>query len=58
MTNIISPMEMTLDLNSAKIGTLHDREDGWPGPGRLVLHGLEYNDISHESPRDSKARKK
>jgi hypothetical protein len=47
---------MTLDLNSAKIGTLHDKEDSWPAPKHLVLHGLEYKEISHESPRDSKMR--
>jgi len=53
---VYSPEEMTLDLNSAKIGILHDREDSWPGPGRLLLHGLEYAGISNESPRDSKTR--
>lgn len=57
LANVKSPMEMTLDLNSAKIGTLHDDKiDSWPAPKHLVLHGLEYKEISHESPRDSKTR--
>ncbi len=56
LSKIDSPAQMTLDLNSAKIGTLHDKEDSWPVPKHLVLHGLEYQDISHKSPRDSKTR--
>jgi hypothetical protein len=54
--NVDSPGQMTLDLSSAKIGTLNDKEDGWPTPMHLVLHGLEYREISHESPRESKKR--
>jgi len=51
-----SPEEMTLDLRSARIGTLRDDQESWAGPGRLSLHGLEYDEISDESPRDSKTR--
>lgn len=55
--NVDSPEHMTLDLTTANIGTLHDDKiDSWPGPGRLSLHGLEYKNISHESPRASKTR--
>ena len=55
--NVDSPEQMTLDLTTASIGTLHDDKiDSWPGPGRLSLHGLEYKNISHQSPRDSETR--
>ncbi|NOR66916.1 MAG: hypothetical protein GQ528_06140, partial [Woeseiaceae bacterium] len=56
LTGVESPEHMMLDLNSAKIGTLHDKEDSWPVPKHLVLHGLEYKDISHKSPRDAETR--
>jgi hypothetical protein len=56
MTNVGSPDEMTLDLGSVKIGTLNDDQESWPGVGRLLLHGLEYKEISDQSPRDSKTR--
>jgi hypothetical protein len=56
MTNVDSPDNMTLDLVSAKIGTLKDDRESWPGMGRLLLHGLEYKEISDQSPRDSKTR--
>ena len=56
LSRINFPAHMTLKLNSAKIGTLHDKEDSWPVPKHLVLHGLEYNEISRESPKDSKTR--
>ena len=56
LTDIDSPEEMTLDLASAKVGTLGDEQDGWPESGRLLLHGLEYKEIFDESPRDAKTR--
>ncbi|MFH1716155.1 MAG: hypothetical protein ABIF19_02290 [Planctomycetota bacterium] len=56
MTGVDSPEGMMLDLTSAKIGTLYDDRDSWPAPGQLVLHGLEYKEISRQSPRDSKSR--
>ena len=51
-----SPGEMTLDLASAKIGTLCDDRESWPESGRLLLHGLECKEIFDQSPKDSKTR--
>jgi len=57
LTKVDSPAQMRLDLRSAKIGTIYDdRIESWPEPGQLVLHGLVYDEISSESPRDSKTR--
>jgi hypothetical protein len=56
LANVDSPEEMTLDLDSARIGTLHDNREGWPEPGRLLLHGLQYTGISNESPGDAETR--
>jgi hypothetical protein len=47
---------MDLVFDSATIGTLHDDQESWPDQGRLLLHGLQYTEISNESPRDSKTR--
>ncbi len=54
--SIDSPELMTLDLATANVGTLHDKEDGWPPQKHLILHGFEYKEISHESPSNSKTR--
>jgi len=56
ITHVRSPEQMTLDLSSAKIGTIYDDKESWPYLGRLFLHGLEYAEFFHESPRDSKSR--
>ena len=56
LTAIDSPEEMTLDLRSATIGTLYDDRESWPQSGQLFLHGLECEEISQQSPRDSSTR--
>jgi len=56
LADIDSPEDTAVDLRSAKIGTLNDRQESWPDSGRLSLYGLEYEEIFHESPRDSKTR--
>ncbi|MFC1793147.1 hypothetical protein ACFL3Q_06130, partial [Planctomycetota bacterium] len=56
LTDVDSPGEMELILDSTKLGTLYDDQKSWPGPGRLSLHGLEYGVISIDSPRDAKTR--
>ena len=55
LTGVDSTEEMILDLRSAKIGTLYSDQESWPAPGQLSLRGLEYAEISHESPIDSQS---
>jgi sRNA-binding regulator protein Hfq len=55
-TGVDSPEKVTLDLRSAKIGTLSDEKDSWPGPGKLLLHGLVYDEIHDDAPRDAETR--
>jgi hypothetical protein len=55
LTGVDSTEEMILDLRSAKIGTLYSDQESWPAPGQLLLRGLEYAEISHESPIDSQS---
>ncbi len=45
-----------LNLRSATIGTLWDDANSWPDPGRLFLHGLVYNEIYADAPRDANSR--
>lgn len=51
-----SPEEVTLDLRSAKLGTLRDEKQSWPEKGKLLLHGLVYDEIHNTAPRDAKTR--
>ena len=51
-----SPNTATLDLRSAKIGTLWGDEKSWPEKGNLYVQGLEYDEIYHDAPNDAKAR--
>ena len=55
-TDIAFPDKLILDLRYAKIGTLHDHENGWPKKGKLFLDGLIYDYIYEESPEDTKMR--
>jgi hypothetical protein len=54
--DVNSPEGMTLDLRSASISTLYDDANSWPGKGKLFLHGLVYNEIDDEAPRDAESR--
>ncbi len=40
---ISKPQDATLDLRSARIGTLWVGRESWPQPGNLHLHGLTYD---------------
>ena len=51
-----SPAKVTLDLRSAKLGTLWDDEKSWPTKGNLYLQGLEYGEIFHDAPHDAQSR--
>lgn len=53
---IVDTKDVELDLRSARIGTLWDDEDSWPERGRLFLHGLEYDRIDDNAPKDAKRR--
>ncbi|MFC1604301.1 hypothetical protein ACFL5F_04660 [Planctomycetota bacterium] len=53
---IDSPKKVELDLRSAKIGILWDDPNSWPGRGKLLLHGLVYDQISENAPSDAKRR--
>jgi len=48
--------EVTLDLRSARIGTLRDEKESWPKKGKLLIHGLTYDRIHNTAPRDSRSR--
>lgn len=51
-----SPGKATMDLRSAKLGTLWDDANSWPKPGNLYLQGLKYDEIDHDAPCDAKSR--
>jgi sRNA-binding regulator protein Hfq len=55
-TGIDSVEKVTLDLRSAKIGTLWDEQKSWPNSGKLLLHGLVYDQIHDDAPRDAETR--
>lgn len=55
-SGVDSPEKASLDLRSAKIDTLWDEEKSWPNSGNLVLHGLVYDEIYEDAPRDAKTR--
>ena len=46
-----------LNLTSAKVGTLSDHEQDWPGHENLFLDGFTYDRIDNESPQDAERRK-
>lgn len=54
--NVNSPEEITLDLRSVRIGTLYDDAKSWPNSNKLFLHGLVYNEIDDDAPRDAERR--
>ena len=56
MRYVASLTETTLDLRSASIGTLRDDQWSWPEPGKLLLHGLTYDQIDDDSPKDAETR--
>ena len=55
-TRVESPEKVTLDLRSAKIGTLWDDQKSWPESGKLFLNGLVYDEIDDRAPTDVKTR--
>ena len=54
--DVILPEKAELDLRFAKIGTLRDDPNSWPESGKLLLHGLVYDQIHDKAPRDAKSR--
>ncbi len=55
-TDVASPESVRLDLRSARVGTLRDDEESWPAGGKLFLHGLVYDEIDDEAPKDAESR--
>lgn len=55
-TQITEPERTTLDLRSARIGTLWDDTQSWPGKGKALLHGLVYDEIYERAPLSARAR--
>lgn len=55
-TNISSPIDVELDLRSARIGTLWDDDKSWPQNGKLFLSGFTYDRIHRKAPIKAKMR--
>lgn len=55
-TNVKSPEKAILDLRSAKIGVLWDQKESWPKKGNLYLHGLVYDNLDDNAPKDAESR--
>ena len=55
-TDVESSEKAILSLRSAKIGVLWDEKKSWPKKGNLYLHGLVYDNLDDESPKDAKSR--
>ncbi len=55
-TGVDSPEKITLDLSSARVGTLLDDPASWPRKGKLDLHGFVYDEIAGGAPRDAETR--
>jgi len=53
---VASPQKATMDLRSAKLGTLFDDEQSWPSQNNLYLHGLVYDEIAQDAPLDARTR--
>jgi sRNA-binding regulator protein Hfq len=56
LEDVNSPEKMSLGLWSARVGTLQDKAGSWPSKGNLYLHGLVYDTIHDDAPRDAKNR--
>ncbi len=55
-TGVESPEKAILSLRSTKIGVLWDEKKSWPKKGNLNLHGLVYDSLDEEAPKDAKSR--
>lgn len=47
--NVEGLAETSVDLRSARIGTLWFGRESWPQPGKLLLHGLTYDTLDNPS---------
>lgn len=45
-SNVVNPLDIKLNFDSAKIGFLCDEAKSWPRQGNLILHGLVYDNIA------------
>jgi len=52
-TGIQEPQEALLDLTGASLKNLRDDRESWPAPGRLILDGLAFEELTlHERPSE------
>lgn len=51
--NVVECEQATLDLRSAKIGTLWVSRESWPSAGKLLLHGLTYDELDDHQGLDA-----
>ena len=45
-----------LDLGDAAVGSLLDDAESWPAPGKLIIDGFSYNDLSSETENHADKR--
>jgi sRNA-binding regulator protein Hfq len=55
-SRVAEPNKASLDLRTARIGTLCDEQKSWPLKGQLHLAGSEYTQIGLDAPRDAASR--
>jgi hypothetical protein len=55
-SGIRDPASATLDLRSAHVGTLWMERASWPKPGKLLLHGLTYDEMDERAAVNSAER--
>ena len=55
-TEINPTSSVSLNLSSAKVGTLLDDEASWPRKGRLILDGFDYGAIDAHAPANADNR--
>jgi hypothetical protein len=46
--DVAEPEQTVLDLRSAKIGTFWITRDSWPAAGKLILHGLTFDELDDQ----------
>ncbi len=56
LRDVAEPEGLSLDLESAAVGTLSDEQDSWPPNGQLWLDGFTCTRIARDAPRDGKSR--
>jgi hypothetical protein len=58
LQNVGPAQKAVLDLRSAKIGVLLNREASWPKEGDLHIHGLQLEELDGDAPFDADTEKR